>query len=275
MPKKLCGKAYAKINLSLEICGKRDDGYHDIKTLYGRIGFYDDVTLSKTDSDFSINEIEGIPNEKRLEYIISKHFFEKINREMTGIRIDTLKRIPEKTGLAGGSSDAATVLMLLNKMYGSPLDEKDLMEIALKTGSDVPFFISNRTFMFGEGRGELLSEIVGDVKKLVLIVFTEEKKESTGKAYAKLDELKEKTKDDDKEVDYSGDILYNDFELIYSESKLITEVLDLLQKNGSKSSHLCGAGTACFGLFDNKKALDCAYNILSDKGYKCIKTKFV
>ena len=275
MHKKLCGKAYAKINLTLEICGKRDDGFHNIKTVFGRIGIFDDITITKTEDDFSMNALDGIPNEKRLEYIICKYFFEKINKEMTGIKIETVKRIPEKSGLGGESSDGATTLVLLNKLFGNPLTDKEMLEIALKAGSDVPFFILNKTFMLGEGRGEILTETKGPKEKYVLIVFTQEEKESTKNAYEKLDDMKKKIKAKNKNVDYSDNLLYNDFELIYSDSPKVGEVLNLLKTNGSKSSHLCGAGTACFGLFETKKAIDYAYMEISAKGYKCIKTKFV
>ena len=270
-------KAYAKINLLLDVDKKRDDGYHDISTIFQRIDIYDDIVIEKTNLPFEMNEIDGIDKESRLEYKACKYFFECANLDMYGLKVTVKKSIPERAGLGGGSSDAASVLLMLNKLYDNVLSFQKLCEIGLRIGSDVPFFLYNQACMLGFGRGEELKPIKGFDNKHILIVLSNVEKKSTKESYEKLDLLKKdfdkQNYDFEKSVESQMDLLYNDFELIYANDVSTSEIIDLLYANGSICSHLCGAGSACFGIFDDDIKMNKAMDDLESHGYKCIKTK--
>ena len=153
--------AQAKINLTLDILGKRPDGYHDVSMVMQSIGLADTLRFCKTSAGSGIklvSDLPGLPGDERnLAYKAAKLVMESCGIE-DGVAIELTKRIPIAAGLAGGSADAAAVIRALNELFSLQLSVADLCALGEKIGSDVPFCICGGT-MLAEGRGELLTRL--------------------------------------------------------------------------------------------------------------------
>ena len=181
-------KAYAKINLMLDIISTRKDGYHDLFMIMQSINLYDTVTISETKSKkITITcNIDDIPlDEKNIAYKAADAFFKANKIKNKGINIDIVKRIPHQAGLAGGSADGAAVLVALNELLGTNLSDDELCDIGVKIGADVPFCIKG---------GTLLAQSIGDVlhkvkplRKCFILIAKPDYGVNTGKAYALFD----------------------------------------------------------------------------------------
>jgi 4-diphosphocytidyl-2-C-methyl-D-erythritol kinase len=153
--------SFAKLNLALKVVGRRPDGFHELVTLFERIDLHDDVTFtSAKDGEFSIRcDDKRVPcDERNLIWKAARILSdgEKVNK---GARIVIKKRIPVAAGLAGGSSNAATALFGLNKLWNLGLSQKKLLSYAGKIGSDVAFFFYDVPFAVGTGRGEIIKPL--------------------------------------------------------------------------------------------------------------------
>lgn len=151
--------APAKINLFLHITGKRADGYHLLQTVFRLLDFYDNIYLKPTHGSIikRVNEVAGVPEAQDL-CIRAAKLLQQHTHSPLGVEMLVEKNIPMGGGLGGGSSDAATVLMALNKLWNLNLSREELMGLGLKLGADVPFFIYG-TNAWAEGIGEQLQEI--------------------------------------------------------------------------------------------------------------------
>lgn len=147
-------KAYAKINIALDIVGKREDGYHILKMIMQTIDLYDIIEIEKTKSEIRLNcNKHYVPTDERnLAYKAAKIFKETYSISQ-GVDIKLTKNIPVSAGLAGGSTDAAGVLKLMNKMFNVNASDEELKSIGLKLGADVPYCIKGGTALC-EGIGE-------------------------------------------------------------------------------------------------------------------------
>ena len=151
--------APAKINLFLHINSKREDGYHNLQTIFQLLDFYDELTLATTD-DGTIKRLSGneqVSPEQDLIVRAAK-LLQKTTQTSLGVNISILKRIPAGGGLGGGSSDAATTLVALNQLWKTKLSQSELMQLGLSLGADVPIFINAKS-AWAEGVGEILSPI--------------------------------------------------------------------------------------------------------------------
>jgi len=161
---KLTLRSYAKLNLFLEVLGKRPDNYHNIKTLFERIDLFDTVTLlNHQDNKIRIiSSCRDLPQDhsRNLAYRAASLLQDECGIKR-GVDIRIIKRIPVGAGLGGGSSNAASVLMGLNKLWGLGLTKDKLLDLAARLGSDVPFFIYNTAFAQGENKGDKIREIKG------------------------------------------------------------------------------------------------------------------
>ena len=166
----LRAKAYAKINLSLDIVGVRDDGYHLIKTVMQSISLHDVISISEEGSEISItcNDPSVPCDERNIVYKCAKRFFEYWGIEF-GVHIDIQKNIPSQAGLGGGSADGAAVLVLLNRICGNPFSDEELCIIGAKVGADIPFCIVGGCVLC-EGIGEVLTPISFPDKKTLFCV---------------------------------------------------------------------------------------------------------
>ena len=181
-------KAYAKINLMLDIISTRKDGYHDLFMIMQSINLYDTVTISETKSKkITITcNIDDIPlDEKNIAYKAADAFFKANKIKNRGINIDIVKRIPHQAGLAGGSADGAAVLVALNELLGTKLSDDELCDIGVKIGADVPFCIKGGTLL-AQGIGDVLHK-VKPLRKCFILIAKPDYGVNTGKAYALFD----------------------------------------------------------------------------------------
>ena len=174
--------APAKINLFLHITGQRADGYHLLQTVFRLLDFYDTIQLKPTlDSAIKrVNDISGVPAEQDLCVRAAK-LLQQYSQCTMGVEIMVEKRIPMGGGLGGGSSDAATVLMALNRLWQLNLSRAELISLGLKLGADVPFFIYG-TNAWAEGVGEQLQTI--SLKEAYYLVLTPNVHVSTAQIFA-------------------------------------------------------------------------------------------
>jgi len=271
-------KAYGKINLTLEILGKSINGYHEIKSVFQRVSIYDEIELRKSydkEIKFNIN----IDSSDTTVHKAIKLFFQ-ISMLNEKVSVFVKKNIPVGSGLGGGSSDAATTLRLLNVLFGSPLIDNDLFEIAKEIGSDVPFFLNGSTAIV-EGRGDVVHP-VQSLKGIYFLLVFPEFRVSTKRAYEIFDEFgnfsqglhtKELISFLEKEYSISelNNRLYNDFGVLFRDKdyRFINLFKEIEHITGQKF-HLTGSGSVVFSLFERKSiALEISKK-LSRAGYKNI-----
>lgn len=184
-------KAYAKINLYLDVIGIREDGFHDIKTVMHSVSLSDEVTVSvEASKTMSITlKIDGNPylptDSKNLVYRAAAMFYEKLGVS-ANVKIKLVKHIPVAGGLAGGSSDAAATLRALNKLYKRPFTSKALLNMGAELGSDVPYCIMGKTALC-EGRGEKMTKL-DSALRMHFVIASAGDHVSTPEAYRALDE---------------------------------------------------------------------------------------
>ena len=153
--------AFAKVNLTLDVLGKREDGYHDLQSVMQTISVRDDVEIDVGTGKpwvLTCTNPEIPTDERNLAWKAAKVFCETLKKDPGGLAIRILKRIPSGAGLGGGSADAAAVLRALNRYYDAPLSIMALAELGALVGSDVPFCVLGGTAMV-EGRGERLRKL--------------------------------------------------------------------------------------------------------------------
>ena len=154
------GAAYAKVNLALDILGRREDGYHDMYMVMQSISLCDTISVRETDSGFQLRtDGDFIPvGKKTLEECAAEAFFARIGRPMPGLEVTLEKVTPAYAGLGGGSADVAALLRILRDCYAQDLSTEELERIGFTVGSDMPFCVRGGTAL-AEGRGELLTDL--------------------------------------------------------------------------------------------------------------------
>ena len=181
--------AFAKLNLTLDVLGKREDGYHDLQSVMQTISVRDDIEIDiGTGRPWCLKcDKEGIPcDEKNLAWKAAKVYFDAMKKDPDGIEIRITKRIPSEAGMGGGSADAAAVLRALNRHYGEPLSIGALAELGAQVGSDVPFCVVCGTAMV-EGRGEKLRKLP-DMPDCIFVICKPDFSVSTPELYKKIDQ---------------------------------------------------------------------------------------
>ena len=175
--------APAKLNLYLHVLGRRPDGYHEIETLFQRIDLADELTFEPADTlALSCSDPALSCGEENL-VMKAATSLQRAAGVSTGARIHLVKRIPVAAGLGGGSSDAATTLAGLNRLWGLGLPPERLVELAAEVGSDVPFFLAGAAFAIGRGRGERCEPLADVRLTLVQVVAVPDAQLSTGEVY--------------------------------------------------------------------------------------------
>ena len=257
-------KSTSKINFGLWIKEKRNDGYHEIETIfYENNDLFDIVKIEKTDSSLiSVNFLQeefnkSIPQENNLAYKAAALFFEKLGVSLN-CKITIDKKIPTEAGLGGGSSNAAAVLKGLNKLFDNKLRTSELIQIAKKLGSDVPFLVVGGTCI-GKGKGDELETITNNLQLDIKVIKPENISISTQWAYEEID-LKNK-KDNYKimfnlfkgirysDYDLFFKNIFNDFEeVVFEKYPQLLEIKNQLLKEGYETVGLCGSGSAVYGV---------------------------
>ncbi|MCF0138099.1 MAG: 4-(cytidine 5'-diphospho)-2-C-methyl-D-erythritol kinase [Oscillospiraceae bacterium] len=260
-------KAFAKINISLDVTGKRPDGYHDMLMVMQSVTLCDDVRVELTAnrSSTAVCNLPFVPSDGRnLAVRAADSFFAAAGITGVGARIGLYKRIPVGAGMAGGSSDAAAVLRALNRLCGRPFDESGLRELACGIGSDVPFCVTGGT-MLASGRGELLSPLP-ELPDCSLVICKPEFSVSTPELFRKLDSVRLRCHPDTQgiiEALEAGDLvrlsrrMYNVFEDVPDRRhSTISHIKSVMLDFGALGSVMTGTGSAVFGIFDSEAAAE-------------------
>ena len=256
-------KAYAKINLGLDVLGKRDDGYHLVKMIMQNVDIYDTLTFKLT-SDGKVTlktDDDSIPaDDSNLICKVAGQLQEKYG-VTKGAEIELIKRIPVAAGMAGGSTDGAAAYRALNELWNLGLSDKELCELAVKLGADIPYCIMGGTAL-SEGIGEVLTPIEGKAK-YHLVVAKPDIMVSTGWVYKELDnaEITEhpdidgirnaiETGDVKRMCNLIGNVLEP---VTTSRYGIIKEIEKLLEDNGALKAFMTGSGPTVFAVYDDEK----------------------
>lgn len=252
--------APAKLNLALDIVGRRSDGYHFVDMVMQTIDLYDEVELGLTGGGINVEcgELPLPEGEGNTAYKAARLFFEYVGVKR-GVDVNITKRIPAGAGLAGGSADAAAVLVGLNALLGVGLTVGQLCEIGVKVGADVPFAILGGTSISG-GIGEKLTPLPA-LKGCCFVVVKPSVSVSTAAAYKAWDEKRpkgEKGIEGVVEAVKEGDVralsssVFNVFEEVLQLCEVKNAKKALLE-NGALGAAMSGSGSAVFGIFEDKR----------------------
>ncbi len=251
--------AYAKVNLTLDVLGKRPDGYHDLKSVMQTISLRDDITLEvNTGKPWVLTcDKENIPCDHRnLAWKAAEVYLKATNQNVDGLGIHIAKRIPSQAGLGGGSADAAAVLRALNRYFDSPLSIAALAEVGASVGSDVPFCVIGGTAM-AEGRGERLRRLP-NMPDCVFVVCKPDFPVSTPELYHKLDETAIPQRPDNAAMEsaiLAGDLekiadnMYNVFDPVVTQDHLeLNYIKSICNSYASLGQQMSGSGSAVFAI---------------------------
>jgi len=262
-------KAYAKINLGLDVLRKRSDGYHDVCMIMQSLTLHDDLTIRTSNrKDISIkSNLVYLPNDKRnLVYKAAALFMEE-NSINSGLEINLYKRIPVSAGLAGGSSDAAATLKALNRLFKCGMTDARLMELGVKIGADVPYCIMLGTAL-SEGIGERLTALPS-IPDCYILLVKPDISVSTKLVYECL-KLDDSTIHPDIEAMKKA-LIAADLEALSAKMANLLETVTIpmhpviddiktdMKKAGAMTSLMSGSGPTVFGIFNDKTAADKAY----------------
>ena len=255
-------KAYAKINLTLDVLGRRPDGYHDLCMLMQTVSLCDTVTLTReAGSDIrALCDLKYLPTgERNLAVAAALVFFRHVGRPAEGLCFHIHKGIPVCAGLGGGSADAAAVLRLLNRLYGTGLSAARLEEMAAEVGSDVPFCVRGGT-QLAAGRGERLTEVPG-LPPCHVVLCKPPYAVSTGAAFARWGDARSAAHPDNRgalEALARGDLrglaryLYNVLEDVLPVAAAdVAYIRGFLMDTGALGVVMSGSGPTVLGLFDD------------------------
>ena len=272
--KKIKLKAYGKINLGLDVLGKRDDGYHDLDMVMQSVDVYDNITITKNKTgEITVkSNTSNIPNdESNLAYKAAKLLMDEFEIKK-GVDIEIEKNIPISGGMAGGSTDCAAVLKGMNKLFKLRLSEQELMDRGVKLGADVPFCIMGKTAR-AEGIGEVLTPIPNKMKGYIVLAKPPISV-STGFVYGRIDEVEVKNKPDTeamikalkkKDLKALAESICNVLEEVtIPDYPIVQEIKDKMLANGALNAMMTGSGPTVFGLFDDKKKATAAVDELKE-----------
>lgn len=261
-------KAYAKINLGLQVLNKRPDGFHNINTLFIRCAPFDELEfIENTKFEFECDGELNIPNEQNIAYKAAKYALKNHSFDQARVKISLSKRIPSGAGLGGGSSDAAAVLSGLNEFLELRISREELAGLATRLGGDVPYFLKSGAAT-ASGKGEKLQYFDFETQYALLIAFPNISV-STAEAYAKLERCETFDGEiaDFKKVALEGDLsrLFNDFESsVFNETPEIARVKERLTQNGALFSMMSGSGSSVFAFFKSGEQAEIAASALNN-----------
>lgn len=276
-------KALAKINLGLDVLGKRDNGYHDVRMVMQTIYLYDNVTLTKT-KEAGIQVETNLPylpvDQNNIAYKAAKLLMDEFDIQ-EGVHIKLDKRIPVAAGMAGGSSNAAAVLVGMNRLFNLGLKQKDLMERGVSLGADVPYCVMRGTTL-AEGIGEKLSPL-DPMPKCYILVAKPGISVSTKMVYEALD-AKEIVEHPDidgvitglkqQDVRQVAAAMGNVLESVTIEKYPVIETIkDAMKEAGALNAMMSGSGPTVFGIFEDRKVAKAAQQKLREMS--CVKQAYL
>ncbi|MCE5221570.1 MAG: 4-(cytidine 5'-diphospho)-2-C-methyl-D-erythritol kinase [Clostridium sp.] len=267
-------KAYAKINIALDVVGKREDGYHLLRMIMQTIDLYDTIEMEKTNSGIKLkcNKHYVPTDEKNLAYKAAKLFMENYSIN-DGVDINLIKNIPVSAGLAGGSTDAAGVLKLMNKIFNINADDEELKALGLKLGADVPYCINGGTALC-EGVGEKITQLK-QFKDKILVLIKPPFGVSTKEVYKNFDlskvifhprieELIKGMENDD--IYFVANNMKNLLENVtLKKHRVITSIKEEVKLNDAIGTMMSGSGPTVFAFFDDMLKAQMCYDNMKKK----------
>lgn len=266
-------KAYAKINLLLDIISKLPNGYHDLFMLMQSVSIYDTVKVTTT-TDKSISilcKTEGIPTDERnIAYKAALHFFEYTKIQNTGVEIEIEKNIPHAAGLAGGSADGAAVIKALSLIFAPHLSDRQICEIGARFGSDVPFCSLGGT-MLAQYTGTVLT-YMPQLSLPHIIIVKPDCSVSTKEAYSSFDNATH-IRHLDRSSAFNAVISSDNEKLYKAVGNVFEQFIDvpervsiksIMRKHNAKCSCMSGSGPSVFGIFETQKDANSAFEELKE-----------
>ncbi|SEF38699.1 4-diphosphocytidyl-2-C-methyl-D-erythritol kinase [Caloramator fervidus] len=266
-------KCPAKVNLSLDVVGKREDGYHLLRMINQSVSLYDYIKVEKFKKGIVVtsNKYDIPLDSSNTCYKAAKCILEKFQID-SGVKIHIEKNIPYGAGLGGGSSDAAGVIKAMKELFNLNMSLEDMMNIGVLVGADVPYCIVNRTSLV-EGIGEVVTPIE-KIEDLYIVIAKPKVNISTKEVYSKLklDEIN-KRPDIDKLLNY---IKAKNYKMLASnmvnvletvtlvEYPILNEIKNIMLEFNAEGSIMTGSGSAIIGVFQDKKQAEICYNRLRD-----------
>lgn len=267
--------AFAKVNLTLDVLGKRPDGYHDLKSIMQTISVRDDIEIDVgTGKPWTLKcDKEEIPaDETNLAWKAAKVFCDVAKKDPDGLEIRITKRIPSQAGMGGGSADAAAVLRALNRHYGEPFSIAALAEIGAQVGSDVPFCTIGGTAMV-EGRGERIRKLP-DMPECFFVICKPDFSASTPELYRKLDETVIPMRPDHDAMEraiLAGDLekiadqVFNVFDPVVTADHLeLNYIKSICNSYGALAQQMTGSGSAVFAILPSFEYAAVVCNMLKE-----------
>ena len=264
-------EANAKINLTLDILGKRPDGFHEVAMVMQSIGLHDTLTMEKTDGEIALSI--NVPWLKADEKNLAWRAAELVRQEYGlkgGVRMELTKRIPIAAGLAGGSADAAAVLKGMNELYNLQMSEARLCELGARLGSDIPFCLMGGT-MLATGRGEVLTRLA-DMPETWVVLAKPRISVSTAWAYQNYDEQGAEKHPDNEAIRKAiargnrkavAGLLCNVLESVtIKKYDVIADYKQMMLDKGAMASMMSGSGPTVFGLARNREQAEAIANVL-------------
>ena len=288
MQNEMCVRAYAKVNFGLNVLPKREDGFHNLESIFQTVDLFDELTVSKRDEKECTVTCSSmnLPRENTLTSAY-KAFCKVTGKCDFGIHVELKKGIPSGGGLGGGSSDAASLIRVLQSFYGLQLSASQLSEIAGEVGSDVFFFTRCNENGTGaalvSGRGEIVESIEGRKDLFLLLVFPKVSS-STKLAYSMIDEMfaqgKKMVSPEMGELEGIYNLppekwsFINSFTPAVSEAyPEIKEAIQKVRESGALYTELSGSGSTVFGVFTSMQQAKHSCNLLADDwNCKVVKT---
>ena len=275
-------KAYAKVNLSLDVCGVREDGYHLLQTVMQEISLCDVLQAKPADTISIACDREGLPlDENNIIFKVAKAFFAYTNLQNKGVHFTLEKHTPSGAGLGGGSADGVAALRLLDQMYDTELTKEQMVEIVAPIGADLPFFVYGGTALC-EGVGEKVTPLSPLTKGAFLLlkpnIFM-----STPKMFKVLDEIKDPVHPDvlqmvsavqTQDITAIGKAMGNSLESAgMRDYHFILPLKQQLLQAGAKGAMLSGSGSTVFGVFETEaKARQAAKRFEKANLFACVAT---
>lgn len=267
--------AFAKLNLTLDVLGKREDGYHDLQSVMQTISVRDDIEIDiGTGKPWHlVCDKEGIPcDERNLAWKAAKVYCDALGYDPNGIEIRITKRIPSQAGMGGGSADAAAVLRALNRHYGEPLSVWALAELGGQVGSDVPFCVVGGTCMC-EGRGEKLRKLP-DMPDCIMVICKPDFSVSTPELYQKIDNVAIAKRPDNRAMEsalLAGDLekichnVHNVFDpVVTQEHPEMNYIKSVFYQYGAIGYQMTGSGSAIFAIVSEFEVAAVLCSMLKD-----------
>jgi 4-diphosphocytidyl-2-C-methyl-D-erythritol kinase len=263
--------SYAKINLMLRVLGKREDGFHEIFSVFQTVSLCDRLTFSESEGLDLTCDDPAIPTDDRNLIIKAAKKLQAETATKAGARIHLEKMIPSPGGLGGGSSNAATALIGLMRLWGVQLQPEQLTAISAELGSDVPFFLCGGTAI-GTGRGEII-EPAEQIDEQNIVVINPDVAVSTKEAYDAMAAASLTSADTNRilrvcrleagSLDLHHTVLINDFERsIFAGHPEVKRVKDTLLELGAVNAAMSGSGASVFAVFDKKETRQAAEKAL-------------